>query len=78
MDILRKELKSLDAQSSGKVGANDFKRVLAKYGVTNGSNSIVQKFGANGKVNYMDFLQFFESSTKFELLKCLRCRIANT
>ena len=63
MEQLRKEFQRYDGTKDGFCDTGDFKRVLSKFGVNNGVNNVVKKFRVDEKkINYADFLSFFEKS----------------
>eukprot|EP01006_Ploeotia_vitrea_P047513 TRINITY_DN67135_c1_g11_i1.p1 TRINITY_DN67135_c1_g11~~TRINITY_DN67135_c1_g11_i1.p1 ORF type:complete len:1040 (+),score=170.43 TRINITY_DN67135_c1_g11_i1:98-3217(+) len=63
MDVLHKELAKHDHNSSGTIPVSAFRGILAKFGVHDGLQPLVKKFGnTNGPngVNYNAFLAHFD------------------
>jgi Ca2+-binding EF-hand superfamily protein len=66
MEILRKELAQYDKANQGSISTDEFRSVLNKFGVGHGLNIVVKKFGRDNKIDYGEFLHYFENSKKMK------------
>ena len=60
--MLSTAFKSIDKDGSGSVSVNDFRGILARFGIRSGINPIIRKFQdkEGGGIQYNNFLRFFE------------------
>ncbi|KAG2387381.1 hypothetical protein C9374_001713 [Naegleria lovaniensis] len=64
MEQLRKAFQKHDTLGDGRCDPSQFRNVLSAFGVTNGVNNVVKRFTSDGRVDYREFLDYFDKSRK--------------